>query len=71
MRGHLVQSVNMNSVGVQPADMIIEPDVTGFDLAEFTRTDELATIGAETTKASIEEIRQSLAEIDNKLFLAQ
>ena len=35
LRGHLVQSVNMNSVGVQPADFVISPDVTTFDLSEF------------------------------------
>ncbi len=69
MRGYLVQNVNMNSVGVQPADIIIEPDVTKFDLSEFTRTDELAAVGAETTAASMENIRNSLAEIDKKLFL--
>ena len=68
MRGYLVQSVNMNSVGVQPADLIIDLDVTNFDLSEFTRTDELAAIGAETTQASIESIRTSLASLDKELF---
>jgi predicted acylesterase/phospholipase RssA len=68
MRGYLVQSVNMNSVGVQPADLIIELDVTNFDLSEFTRTKELAAIGLETTEASIERIRTSLASLDKELF---
>ena len=68
MRGYLVQSVNMKSVGVQPADLIIELDVTNFDLSEFTRTKELAAIGLETTEASIERIRTSLATLDKKLF---
>jgi predicted acylesterase/phospholipase RssA/CRP-like cAMP-binding protein len=68
MRGYLVQSVNMNSVGVQPADLIIDLDVTNFDLSEFTRTDELAAIGAETTKASVESIRTALASLDKELF---
>ena len=58
----------MNSVGVQPADCIIEPDVTGFDLTEFTRTDELAAIGAETTQAAIDTIPQSLSSLDGRLF---
>ncbi|MGI9515542.1 MAG: patatin-like phospholipase family protein [Pirellulaceae bacterium] len=71
MRGYMVQSVNMNSVGVQPADVIIEPDVTGFDISEFTRTDELAAVGAETTQATLEEIRKSLSQIDSQLFHAQ
>ncbi len=32
----------MNSVGVQPADFVIAPDVTSFDISEFTRADEMA-----------------------------
>ena len=67
MRGYLVQSVNMNSVGIQPADLNIDLDVTNFDLSEFTRTDELAAIGLETTEASIEAIRTSLASLDKEL----
>jgi hypothetical protein len=58
----------MNSVGVQPADLIIELDVTNFDLSEFTRTKELAAIGLETTEASIERIRTSLTSLDKELF---
>ena len=68
MRGYLVQSVNMNSIGVQPADLMIEPDLTEFDLSEFTRTDELAEVGAATTQAAIEQIRTSLSQIDKDLF---
>ena len=47
----------MNSMGIQPADLNIDLDVTNFDLSEFTRTKELASIGLETTEASIERIR--------------
>ena len=68
MRGYLVQSVNMNSVGIQSADLSIDLDVTKFDLSEFTRTDELAAIGLETAEASIERIRASLASLDKDLF---
>ena len=68
MRGYLVQNVNMNSVGVQPADMIIELDVTNFDLSEFTRTNELAAIGVETTEATLDELRTALAKLDGELF---
>jgi predicted acylesterase/phospholipase RssA/CRP-like cAMP-binding protein len=68
MRGYLVQSVNMNSVGIRPADLNIDLDVTNFDLSEFTRTKELAAIGLETTEASIERIRTSLATLDKELF---
>ncbi len=68
MRGYLVQNVNMNSVGVQPADEIIDIDVTDFDLSEFTRTKELAAVGARTVEASMEHLRNSLSKLDGQLF---
>jgi len=60
-RGFMVQSMNMNSVGVQAADVVIEPDVTQFDLTEFNRTDELASVGEQTTLESLPRIKELLA----------
>ena len=68
LRGHLVQSFNMNAVGVQPADFVIEPDVTSFDLSEFERTDEMAAIGEQTTVESVAQIKQLLSKLDPHLF---
>ena len=68
MRGQAVQNFNMNAVGVQPADFVIEPDVTSFDLSEFERTDELAEVGERTANESITQIKQLLAKLDSKLF---
>jgi predicted acylesterase/phospholipase RssA/CRP-like cAMP-binding protein len=68
LRGYLVQHVNMNSIGVQPADFVIEPEVTDFGLTEFARTDELAVRGAEATRRSISEVRSTLARLDKELF---
>ena len=68
LRSYLVQSSNMHSVGAQPADAVIEPDVTQFDLAEFTRTDELAAVGEKTALEAAPEIRQLLAKMDDKLY---
>ena len=68
MRGYMVQNVNMNSIGVQPADLMINVDATQFDLSEFTRTDELAAVGAETTQQYIATIRSELAKLDDRLF---
>ena len=68
MRGHLVQSSNMNAVGVQPADFVITPDVTQFDLSEFERTDEMAAVGEQTTLEAIAGIKQMLSKLDSKLF---
>jgi predicted acylesterase/phospholipase RssA len=68
LRSYLVQSYNINSIGVQPADIVIEPDVTGFDLSEFARTDELAAIGERTTVEAIPQIRKLLNRLDGDLF---
>lgn len=68
MRSHLVQNHNINSIGVAPADFVIEPDVTDFDLTEFKRTKELAAVGEATTLKSIEEIRNRLHRMDPHLY---
>lgn len=68
LRTYLVQSVNMNSVGVAPADIVIEPDVSGFDVTEFTKAREMAEIGERATQQAIPEIRKYLARLDDKLF---
>lgn len=68
MRGYLVQSHNMNAVGVQPADFMIAPDVTGFDLSEFERTEEMARIGEQTTRDAVQQIKNMLSKLDDKLF---
>ena len=68
LRSFLVQSTNINAIGVQPADVVIEPDVTGFDLTEFTRTDELAAIGEKATQEAIPQIRELLNRLDGNMF---
>lgn len=68
LRSYLVQSHSVNSIGVQPADFVIEPDVTRFELSEFTRTDELAAVGEQSTLEAIPQIRMLLNRLDNELF---
>ena len=68
LRSFLVQSVNMNSIGVQPADVVVEPDVTGFDLSEFSRTDEIAAVGEAAAKLTVPKIKELLRQLDDKLF---
>jgi predicted acylesterase/phospholipase RssA/CRP-like cAMP-binding protein len=68
LRSLLVQNYNLNDVGVRPADVVIEPDVTGFDLTEFARAKELAAIGEAAALEQIQEIRQLLARLDPQLF---
>jgi NTE family protein len=68
LRSLLVQSRNMNAVGVQPADVVIEPDVTGFELTAFTRSKEMAAVGEAATLEQIPRIKQLLARLDPLLF---
>jgi NTE family protein len=68
MRQTMVQDYNMNSVGVQPADFVVAPDVTSFDISEFTRVEEMARIGEATTDASVAKLRKMLSRLDAKLF---
>lgn len=68
LRSFPVQHNNINAIGVQPADFVVEPDVTGFDLTEFNRTDELAAIGEQTTKEAIADIQKLLTRLDGQLF---
>jgi NTE family protein len=68
LRSFLVQSTSVNAIGVQPADFVIEPDVSGFELTEFSRTDELAVIGEQATRNAIPHINQLLNRLDNELF---
>jgi len=68
LRSYLVQSVNMNSIGVQPADVVIEPDVTKFGLSEFSRAHELAAIGEAAALQAIPKIEDLLRQVDAELF---
>jgi predicted acylesterase/phospholipase RssA/CRP-like cAMP-binding protein len=68
MRQNMIQSYSMNSVGVEPADFVIAPDVTAFDLSEFTRADEMAVIGENATNASVSQLKSMLSKLDTKLF---
>ena len=66
-----VQNFNLNRVGVQPADVVIEPDVVNFDLSEFARAKELAQEGEKAARALVPRIRQLLARLDAGLFPVQ
>jgi len=68
LRSLLVQNHSLNSFGVRPADMVIEPDVTGFDLTEFMRAKELAAIGEAAALEQIPKIQQLLTRLDPQLF---
>jgi predicted acylesterase/phospholipase RssA/CRP-like cAMP-binding protein len=68
MRSLLVQNKSVNSFGLQPADAIIEPDVTQYALTEFVRAEEMAEIGAQAALAELPTIKEQLMQLDNQLF---
>jgi len=68
MRQTMVQGYRMNSVGIRPADFVIAPDVTSFDISEFTRADEMAAIGEATVNANVAKLRKMLNKLDSNLF---
>jgi NTE family protein len=68
LRSLLVQNHNLNALGVRPADVVIEPDVTGFDLTEFVRAKEIAAIGEATALEQVPKIQQLLNRLDPLLF---
>ena len=68
LRSLLVQNHNLNAFGVQPADVVIEPDVTGIDPSEFMRAKELAAIGEAAALEQVPKIRRLLNRLDPQLF---
>ena len=68
LRSLLVQNYNLNDFGVRPADVVIEPDVTSYDLTEFVRAREIAAIGEATALEQIPRIQQLLTRLDPQLF---
>ncbi|MGF1583360.1 MAG: patatin-like phospholipase family protein [Gemmataceae bacterium] len=68
LRTYTVQSYNMNAIGAAPADISIEPDVSNFDMADFTRAVEMATIGKAKTKETLPRLKTLLHRLDDQLF---
>ena len=72
MRTWEVQNFNLNAIGIQPAEVVIAPEVVGIDLSEFGRAKELSAIGEKAALVLIPKIQQLLARLDPVLFrLAQ
>ena len=68
LRSFLVQNYNLNAFGVQPADVVISPDVTGIDPSEFMRAKELAALGEAAALEQIPKIHRLLNRLDPLLF---
>ncbi len=63
-----VQNVSLNAIGARPAEMVIEPEVTDFDLSEFMRARELFAVGEQAALAQIPKLQQLLLRLDPVLF---
>ncbi len=70
LRSLLVQNHSLNAQGVQPADVVIETDVTGFELTAFTRSTEMAAVGRAAGLEASPKILQLLNRLDPHLFPA-
>jgi len=70
LRSLQVQNHNLNAYGVGPADVVISPDVTGFELTAFTQAKEMAAIGEAAALEQVPKIRALLARLDPQLFPA-
>ena len=64
LRTYAVQSSNMNSIGVQPADVRIEPDVSQFGMAEFTRAREMSLVGEQATLDKLPALQRLLDRLN-------
>ena len=63
-----VQNVSLNAIGERPAEIGIEPEVTGFELPEFMRAKELFTVGERAALVQVPKIQQLLTRLDPVLF---
>jgi predicted acylesterase/phospholipase RssA/CRP-like cAMP-binding protein len=68
LRSLLVQNNSLNAIGVGPADVVIEPDVTAFDMTAFMRAKEMAAAGESAAEGQVTKIRNLLARLDPQLF---
>ena len=60
----------MSDVGARAADLAVAPDVSEFDLTDFTKACEMAAVGYQTTQAALPQIRSMLHKLDAELFPA-
>jgi NTE family protein len=62
------QAHNLGKFRNRAVDFWIKPDTSGFGLAEFHRTTEIAAVGEAAAQGSIAELKQRLVELEKKLL---
>lgn len=71
MRTYMVLTHSMTAIGAGPADVVIQPDVSTFDMAEFTRAVEASGVGKQATREQLPKLRKLLHRLDGALFPLQ
>jgi NTE family protein len=62
------QAHNLGKMRNRAVDFWIKPDVSGFGLAEFHRTAEIAAVGEAAAHTTIIELKQRLVELERRLL---
>jgi predicted acylesterase/phospholipase RssA/CRP-like cAMP-binding protein len=60
------QSHGLSSLRIRSVDVMIEPDTSAFDFADFSRAAELARAGEAAAEAALPALRRALAECDRR-----
>ncbi|MEM8668493.1 MAG: patatin-like phospholipase family protein [Planctomycetota bacterium] len=68
IRSRTVQDRNIRKIGGSAADVVIEPDVSNVDLADFQHADTISELGRSAAAEAISEIKSELHQIDPQLF---
>lgn len=66
LRTYAVQAYHMNSLVMEPADVLIEPDTSKFSMAAFTEAAAIAEIGEQATTLQIPTITTLLDRLDRR-----
>jgi NTE family protein len=62
------QAHDIGKMRNRAVDFWIRPDVSGFGLAEFHRTTEIAAVGEAAARDSIAELKQRLVKLESRLL---
>jgi NTE family protein len=62
------QAHNIGKLRNRAVDFWIKPDISGFGLAEFHRTTEIAAVGEAAAHETITELKQRLVELERRLL---
>jgi predicted acylesterase/phospholipase RssA len=64
LRVNEVQDLSVSLLRTAAVDLLITPDTSAFEFADFTRTAELADVGEIAAKAVLPQLKQMLAELE-------